>query len=117
MLVPQARLSRGAHEPERLQVACLCRRRACRAERIRLDVHKAPVGAMAGGNFGRSIRPPVYAGDDEYIGTFSLGAAIGESTGDCARDAFSTARRGLADDLQAVRRGHAASPRAEARRA
>ena len=49
--------------------------------------------AMAGGDYGRSIRPPVYAGDNEYIITFSLGAAIGESTGDCERDAFRTARR------------------------
>ena len=68
-------------------------------------------GATSGGRFDL----PSTLATNEYIGTFSLGAAIGESTGDCARDAFSTARRGLADDLQAVRRGHAASPRAEAR--
>eukprot|EP00966_Prymnesium_polylepis_P017084 394148-Prymnesium_polylepis.1 len=32
---------------------------------------------MAGGNDGRSIRPPVNAGGDEYLFTISLGANLG----------------------------------------
>ena len=40
---------------------------------------------MAGGNDGRSIRPPVNAGGDEYLFTISLGANLGASTGVSAR--------------------------------
>ena len=48
---------------------------------------------MAGGNDGRSIRPPVNAGGDEYLLTISLGADLGASTGVSARDAFRAAHQ------------------------
>ena len=48
---------------------------------------------MAGGNDGRSIRPPVNAGGDEYLLTISLGANLGASTGVSARDAFRAAHQ------------------------
>jgi len=48
---------------------------------------------MAGGNDGRSIRPPANAGGDEYLLTISLGATLGANTGVSARDAFRAAHQ------------------------